>query len=562
MRRRMFIYTTLLMLAGLSGFFCFSVSITYSNYRDLAKAMVVETAHNYAGLYGGGADLASFVKTAGDTRITVIAPDGKVLADSFQLDVPSLGNHLGRPEVQAAANGSPTAFIRHSDSLGVDYIYYALKVPSGDSYVYLRASLPIAEIYGYMLQSLPSLVIVFLAIAALCFLVSRSMIDRITRPFEAVEKKLRALSNGEHEPEAIVAGYEEIDQITRGIDEVAQLLLRSIDDLRDEKNKLDYILDNMGDGLAVLDGDKSVALINSSALDIFGAKPDIVGKNLSYLSFDKALTEAVSDCAANEKGAIFELSIDGHIYLTVVKRLPDTGFTMVVLSDITESRENAKRREEFFANASHELKTPLTAIKGFNELTAMNNQDAGISKFIDGIGRETERMLTLIGDMLKLSELENTNNVNNVNNVPVSLEKVVKEVFEALSPAISEKSIAVEIAGDAVVNAAQEHIYELVKNILENAVRYNNQGGRVSVAIESDKKGAGLFVFDDGIGISPEEQTRVFERFYRVEKSRSQRNGGTGLGLSIVKHICALYGWNLSLKSKLGVGTEVAVLFV
>jgi len=558
----MFIYTTLLMLAGLSGFFCFSVSITYSNYRDLAKAMVVETAHNYAGLYGGGADLASFVKTAGDTRITVIAPDGKVLADSFQLDVPSLGNHLGRPEVQAAANGSPAAFIRHSDSLGVDYIYYALKVPSGDSYVYLRASLPIAEIYGYMLQSLPSLVIVFLAIAALCFLVSRSMIDRITRPFEAVEKKLRALSNGEHEPEAIVAGYEEIDQITRGIDEVAQLLLRSIDDLRDEKNKLDYILDNMGDGLAVLDGDKSVALINSSALDIFGAKPDIVGKNLSYLSFDKALTEAVSDCAANEKGAIFELSIDGHIYLTVVKRLPDTGFTMVVLSDITESRENAKRREEFFANASHELKTPLTAIKGFNELTAMNNQDAGISKFIDGIGRETERMLTLIGDMLKLSELENTNNVNNVNNVPVSLEKVVKEVFEALSPAISEKSIAVEIAGDAVVNAAQEHIYELVKNILENAVRYNNQGGRVSVAIESDKKGAGLFVFDDGIGISPEEQTRVFERFYRVEKSRSQRNGGTGLGLSIVKHICALYGWNLSLKSKLGVGTEVAVLFV
>jgi two-component system phosphate regulon sensor histidine kinase PhoR len=231
---------------------------------------------------------------------------------------------------------------------------------------------------------------------------------------------------------------------------------------------------------------------------------------------------------------------------------------MVVMSDVTENRENAKRREEFFANASHELKTPLTAIKGFNELAAINNKDEGINKYIGSITRETDRMLSLIGDMLKLSELENTQDINPA---PVSIAKVVNEVRETLSTSITEKEINVELVGDGTVEAEPGHVYELVKNLLENAVRYNNQGGRISVTIENNKRNVWLFVFDDGIGISPEEQTRIFERFYRVEKSRSQRSGGTGLGLSIVKHICALYGWKLSLKSKLGVGTEITVVF-
>jgi len=137
----------------------------------------------------------------------------------------------------------------------------------------------------------------------------------------------------------------------------------------------------------------------------------------------------------------------------------------------------------------------------------------------------------------------------------------VREVCDTLSAAIAEKSISLSIVGDGTLAAAPVHVYELVKNIIENAVRYNNQNGKISVTIESNQASTWLFVFDNGIGIPPEEQTRIFERFYRVEKSRSQRSGGTGLGLSIVKHICALYGWKLSLKSKLGVGTEITVTF-
>ncbi|MCL2153912.1 MAG: ATP-binding protein [Oscillospiraceae bacterium] len=558
MKKRLFLYSTLLLLIGLLCFFGMSVYITYSNNLSLAKDMVMETAQNYSGLYSSDMDVATFVKTSNDTRITLVAPDGAVLADSRPLDISTLENHLDRPEIQAALNGSPMASIRHSDSLGVDFIYYALKVSSDDSYVFIRAAIPVAKIDAYLLQSLPLLVILILAVALLCSFISRYMVNRVAKPFESVEQKLRSLSRGEYTQEPIAGSYEEIDQITQGIDEVSQILQNSLNDLRDEKSKLDYILNNIGDGLIVLNKDKSVALINAVALDTFGVKSDIVGKNLNYLSFDRILISAVDDCVINEKDAMFEFPFNGRIFFVAVKQLPGTHLIIVALSDVTENRENAKRREEFFANASHELKTPLTAIKGFNELAAINNKDENINKYINGITRETERMLTLIGDMLKLSELENTQGISPV---PVSLAQVVNEVRDGLSTSFSDKSIEFTVAGDASINAEQGHVYELVKNLTENAIRYNNNGGKVSVTIDSDKKGAYLFVFDDGIGIPLEEQTRIFERFYRVEKSRSQRNGGTGLGLSIVKHICALYGWKLTLKSKLGVGTEVTVEF-
>ena len=236
--------------------------------------------------------------------------------------------------------------------------------------------------------------------------------------------------------------------------------------------------------------------------------------------------------------------------------------TMVVLSDVTDSRKNAKQREEFFANASHELKTPLTAIKGFSDLAAIHNKDEGITKYIQSITRETDRMLSLIGDMLRLSELESADEGEAVFE-HVSLSKVIDEVHEALLPILEEKgvSFSFRVTGEAMVYADYSHVYELVKNITENAIKYNNRDGRATVMVRDEGKSTILVVDDDGIGISPGEQTRIFERFYRVEKSRSQRGGGTGLGLSIVKHICAIYGWKLSLKSKLGLGTVVTVEF-
>ena len=558
MKKRLFVYTTLILIAGLLSFFFASVYITSKNNLDIAKDTVMETARICAGLYGDDTDAAAFAGAGGDTRITIISHDGAVLADSRPIDLGSVENHLDRPEVQAALSGAPAAHVRYSDTLGVNMIYYAVKADSGDGYIFIRTAIPVAKIDAYLNQSLPPLVILLIAVAILCFILSRGIIGRITKPIESIGRKLGRLATGEYSPEPVAGSYEEIDLIVREIDEVAGVLRNSLADLRDEKTKAEYILNNIGDGIFAVDGDRNIALINNAAMGIFEVTPDILDKNMNYLSYDKTLAAAVDDCILHEKNTLFEFVINGRINIVTIKRLPGTMLTTVILSDITDSRENEKRREEFFANASHELKTPLTAIKGFNELSSLNNRDEGIRKYIDGIARETDRMLSLIGDMLNLSELEGAKTVNKA---AVSLSKTAGEARDTLSAAIEDKSMTFDIQGDAVIEAGPEHIYALVRNLAENAVRYGNRGGRVSIAIEGDKRGARLCVADDGIGISPEEQTRIFERFYRVEKSRSGSGGGTGLGLSIVKHICALYGWKLSLKSKPGVGTEVTVLF-
>ncbi|MCL1828745.1 MAG: ATP-binding protein [Oscillospiraceae bacterium] len=558
MKKRLYLYTTLIIFTGILCFFGLSVHVTYTGNLNLAKDMVTETTRICAGLYNEDTDLSAFVKAGGDTRITVISKEGAVLADSRPIDLQSSENHLARPEIQAALNDSPAAFVRYSDTLGTELIYYALKVQDGDGYVFIRAAVPVAAVNGYLRQTVPILVCILILTAVFCLFTARGVIARLVRPFEYVEQRLISLSNGEYAPRPVSRRRSETDDLIRETDEIAQILQNSITALQDETNKAEYIFNNIADGLFAVDENKNIVLVNSAALGIFDAKPEIKGKNLNYMTYDKTLYGAVDDCVKFGKSTLFEFVSGGRIFLAAVKQLHDTDLTMVVLSDVTENRENSKRREEFFSNASHELKTPLTAIKGFNELTSLNNKDKSLDKYISGITRETDRMLSLIGDMLKLSELETAREINPVS---VSLAGTVSEARETLSTSMSEKSISFEQTGDAEVSAEPEHLYNLVKNLIENAVRYGNRGGRVSVTMESDGKNAWLFVFDDGAGISPEEQTRIFERFYRAEKSRSQQNGGTGLGLSIVKHICALYDWKLSLKSKLGVGTEVTVVF-
>lgn len=560
MKKQLFFRTIFIVLIGLLSFFAISVYITHNNNINFAKYTVIEKAEVFASLYSQVADVNSLVEAGNDARISIISPSGEVLADSNKVDIDSGENRLDRPEIQAASKGRPEAFVRHSETLNADLIYYALRVDSGyaDNYVYIRVALPIARVDAYLHQSLPSLIILMLLITAVSFFLVHSISKRVVKPFYEIEEKLKLLSVGEYVKTPVAKSYEEINSITKKIDEIAIILQNSFDALSDEKNKLTYILDNIGDGLIVANKEANIELVNFSALKMFGGMSDVIGKKINYLVSDNNLIFEIENCITNSRNALFELILKGQVYLVTIKQLPSTDITMIAFSDVTENRESAKQREEFFANASHELKTPLTAIKGFNELTALNNKDENISKYINSITRESNRMMDLISGMLKISELENSKEIRPVS---LSLESIVKEVAEALSIAMNEKAIKFEIKGGGTIISEQEHAYELVKNLIENAVRYNNHGGKVSVLVKKDKKMLRLLVIDNGIGIPPEEQARIFERFYRVEKSRSTQNGGTGLGLSIVKHICNIYGWKLSLKSRVGVGTEVSVDF-
>jgi len=558
MRRRLFFSTAIILSVLLMCFFSIFAYSTYANNLRFAESTVIDTTQIFADLYDEKTDLSTFVHAGNSIRVTVISSDGTVLADSRPLDIDAIGNHLDRPEIQAAANDSPAPFVRHSESLGIDLIYYAQKVDSGTESVFIRAAVHVEGFSTYLFQFLPLLILLLIVIIVLSYYFASGTINRFTKPFEMVEQRLRQVSEGDFTSGPMTSSYDEIDQITLKIDDLAQILQETINNLHDEKYKIEYILNNICDGLFVIDEEKCITLINPAALDTFDVTSEIQDKDINYLSSDRALIEAIESCVDSEKNSTFELGLNGRFYSAAIRRLPDAEVAMVVLTDITESRESAKQREEFFANASHELKTPLTAVRGFTELAALNNKDEGITKYISGITRETDRMLTLIGDMLELSELEN---IQEINPTSVSLALMSTEVQNVLAAAIEEKSVDFTVTGDAYVTAEPVHVYELIKNLAENAVRYNDENGSVSLTIQSTSHSTTLVVADTGIGISPEEQTRVFERFYRTEKSRSQQGGGTGLGLSIVKHICAIYNWDLSLQSKPGVGTEITITF-
>ncbi|MDR2547722.1 MAG: hypothetical protein LBC96_09520 [Lachnospiraceae bacterium] len=565
MKKRLFIYTTLLIFVALLCFLAASVYISYDNNLQIAKNAVMQTTRIYASMYDESTDLDLFVKASEETRISIIRADGTILADNHPFDVDTTANRLDRPEIIAASRNAPEVNIRYSESLGMDLIYYAVKVGTAEEHVFVRAAIPVRNIEEYFFQTLPLLIFIMFIVISLCFAFSRRMIDRILAPLESVGLSLRLLASGEYSQSRYLPteipekSYDEVDSIVMKINEVAEILENNIEALESEKAKAGYILNNIGDGIFAVDKDMAVTMINNAALDIFKVTSAIIGKDINYLTYHRTLVTAVRDCVNQKKLSLFELELGGRNYFITVKRLPDTSLSMVLLSDVTDSRNSAKQREEFFTNASHELKTPLTAIKGFNELTNLNNKDEEITRYIDGITRETDRMLLLIRDMLKLSELEN--NVD-LTSEPVPLLRVVEETQSSLSLLISEKAISFSVSGEGEVSAVPEHIYELIKNLVENAIRYTEQGGTVTVAISKTGLMTRLVVTDNGIGIPLIEQTRIFERFYRVEKSRTAKNsGGTGLGLSIVKHICARYGFELTLNSKLGIGTEVTVGF-
>ena len=315
-------------------------------------------------------------------------------------------------------------------------------------------------------------------------------------------------------------------------------------------------MDNVSDGIVVIDENGKVEVTNKVADGIFSGA-GAVGKDYPVLTADEKVLSAIEKCVKTRESASVEFEEEGKTYMVTLNSL-DNGYVVLVASDITAVRKGEKMRSEFFANASHELKTPLTAVKGFNDLIALKTNDEEIKEFTRKTDKELSRILTLISDMLDLSRLETQREVKTEN---INLVEVAEEVKSSLSGLAESKNISVTVSGKGRINAEKEHALELVKNLVENSIRYGNDGGYVKVNVaETDDKTV-LTVEDNGVGIEEKHQTRIFERFYRVNKSRSRESGGTGLGLAIVKHVCALYGADINLASVYGAGTKITVTF-
>lgn len=553
MKHKLLIFNLIVVTVALLTVFLSGISVNKSSHRLTAVAETKALAEAYKSVFEEK-DIDNAVKDVpGNVRVTFIDYGGKVLADS-EGDIS--GNHLDREEIVAALKGEPKAVFRYSSSVKKEMVYYAEKIELSDAYIFLRVSIPVASVDDYVRSTIPTMIYVLIAAIFVCYIASVLITNSLLKPIKDVKDKITAVKNGDYSPSIPRGNDEEINAMLSEINDVSERLKVSIEEARNDKERLDYILDNISDGIVVLDKDGGVERVNANAAAIFSVK-NAEGKNYGVLTENEKFNSGVENCLKTGENSSFEVKTGGKIYMTSVKML-ERGYAIIVLTDITAVKNSEKTRSEFFANASHELKTPLTAIKGFNDIIFLSTTDEKTKELSGKIAKETDRIVLLINDMLNLSNLEAERSPIKER---VDLVKVCEDVKESLSSLAEQKKVTVEVSGSGVIETEKEHAVELVKNLTENAVRYNEAGGHVRVNVGKADGKTILTVKDDGIGIDDKDKERIFERFYRVDKSRSREMGGTGLGLAIVKHICAVYNADLKLESKIGEGTTVTISF-
>ena len=557
MKKKIIVTNVIIVVCALLVLFLSGISITKSIYKKQAEERIIDVANIYAENYTSSDKVVKNVPK--DYRVTVVDKSGKVLSDSETADVSNMENHIDREEIVAALHGKPVAVTRRSDTTNKDMVYSAVKVNlSADDYVFVRVSTPVDSVNLYATSTiLPNFYVLIAAIIAAVIL-SVVLTKSLVKPMAEIKNSLIALNNGTFTPSTPSEKDPEINKMLSEINDIGEKLSDTITTVSEDNKKLDYILNNVSDGIVVITAEGNIEVMNDNAKLVFDVKNDAISSNYTVLSANEKFISAVSDAVNERINKVFEFTTAAHdVYLTSIRCL-DGGMTIIVLSDITAVKHGEEIRSEFFANASHELKTPLTAIKGFNDVIGIKSKDGDIKTLSAKIDKEVNRVVSLIDDMLNLSKLETTK-------TPivekVDLVAVAHDAEESISALARDKNVNIEISGEGTVEIEKDHAYELVKNLMENAVRYNEDGGHVFVSVDESADKVTLKVKDDGIGIDEENQSRIFERFYRVNKSRSRETGGTGLGLSIVKHVAELYGAKLTLSSTLGAGTEITVSF-
>lgn len=557
MKKKIIVTNVIIVVFALLILFLSGISITKSIYKKQAEERIIDVANIYAENYTSSDKVVKNVPK--DYRVTVVDKSGKVLSDSETADVSNMENHIDREEIVAALHGKPVAVTRRSDTTNKDMVYSAVKVDlSADDYVFVRVSTPVDSVNLYATSTiLPNFYVLIAAIIAAVIL-SVVLTKSLVKPMAEIKNNLIALNNGTFTPSTPSEKDPEINKMLSEINDIGEKLSDTITTVSEDNKKLDYILNNVSDGIVVITREGNIEVMNDNAKLVFDVKNDAISSNYTVLSANEKFISAVSDAVNERINKVFEFTTAAHdVYLTSIRCL-DGGMAIIVLSDITAVKHGEEIRSEFFANASHELKTPLTAIKGFNDVIGMKSKDGDIETLSAKIDKEVNRVVSLIDDMLNLSKLETTKTpiVEKVDLVAVAY-----DAEESISALARNKNVNIEISGEGTVEMEKDHAYELVKNLMENAVRYNEDGGHVFVSVDEKSDKVTLKVKDDGIGIDEENQSRIFERFYRVNKSRSRETGGTGLGLSIVKHVAELYDAKLTLSSTLGAGTEITVSF-
>lgn len=500
-----------------------------------------------AAVEDGGTDYLSQL-TAGRYRLTWIAADGSVLYDT-KTDAESLENHASRAEVSQALTTGTGESTRYSSTLMEKTMYYAQRLADG---TVLRISISRATVGMIAVGMIQPLLIVLIVALILSGLLARRLSRRIVDPLNSLDLE-RPLDND---------AYEELSPLLKRIHRQHVEIQTQLRELREKTDEFTQITGSMREGLVLLDEHGSILSINAAAQALFGADAQCVGRDFLTIERSHELSAAIQAAVADGHSEV-RAERAGRVYQFDISRITSDGKflgTVILAFDITEQEFAERNRREFTANVSHELKTPLQGIIGSAELieNGMVKPD-DLPRFVGHIHAEAARLVTLIDDIIRLSQLDEGDAMPTE---PVDLLAVSQEAAENLQDAAAARGVTVGVTGQpAVIPGVRRLIYEIVYNLCDNAIKYNRDGGRVDVTVAADADGSSITVADTGIGIAPEHQGRVFERFYRVDKSHSKASGGTGLGLSIVKHAVQYHHGRIELESTPGTGTTIRVVF-
>lgn len=485
-----------------------------------------------------------------DLRLTLVDKDGTVLADTDDNTDPlTMENHADREEIKEALASGKGESSRYSSTLTEKTIYRAVLLDNGNV---LRVSVSQATVFALIAGIIPWFVLAVVLAAVLSWLLAKHLSKKIITPLNQVDLD-RPLENDTYEELSPLLG-----KIHRQHEQIDTQLLQ----LRQKTDEFDHITANMKEALVLLDASGKILSINHAAKLLFDAKDTSVGTGFLTVERSHKISHAV-DTALRDGHTRIKEERNGHSYQLDISRIESAGKVMglVILAfDISEQEYAEQTRREFSANVSHELKTPLTSVIASADMIENGMvKPEDMPRFIGHIKKEASRLLNLIDDIIRLSQLDEGVEMPEE---AVDLSAVATEAVEQLRDTADKNNVHIELNTEScVLKGVPRLLHEIVYNLTENAIKYNVPGGSVTVTVSKAKNGCILKVSDTGIGIPVEHQERIFERFYRVDKSHSKQSGGTGLGLSIVKHAATHLNAEISVESEQGKGTTITVVF-
>ena len=564
------ILTSALMFIGI----LFTVQYNNIKYSQVMIMNIMEMLENEIDIYDMKTeeDFRRFVLQSDKKylRISVIATNGIVIADTtINIALNPMANHTNRSDVIEAlhSSGDKTVFSIHtSASQKIPYIYASKKINTKDNIDYiLRISMPMDSVNKYLITFLFTAVMVIGIVIIIMALVLPSTAKSIMIPFYSIKETLDNIYKNKSQNIKNLTGFNDINDILYDINELAIDLNNNIIGYQTEREKLNYVLENIAQGIVAINKNKDIFFINQFALELLNSTDSDI-KSLNEIIKDKSVIKKIEDAIKLNRFSKFDIKERNmDIEINVIPILNNKNISALIkFEDVTDIRKVEIEKQDFFINASHELKTPLTSILGYSELLInMSAKDKNENKktdFIKRINAEALRMKELVLNMLTLSRMEA--NWQETIDEKIDLKDIILNVFESNKIKSQKRNINIELdIESAIIIANKEKITEVVNNLVDNAIKYTDDGGEIKIILKNNKDKAIFTVKDNGCGIESKYLNRIFERFFRVKNEKYLKVQGTGLGLTIVKNICAHYNADIYINSEENKGTEISVVF-